>query len=104
VFDLSAARLLELLEYLETLFDAVRLRDISRVRTLLDDARASLVPVGVRHEALLVASEPAESFRAPVELLRFHHMMRQQLESHVAAGGPAGGGAPPSRAGRVPKR
>jgi hypothetical protein len=66
-----------LLELLDALYRAINDRDETRVWDLLDDPRASHLPAPIREEAVTVAREPRGSFRAPIQLLRFHHMVVQ---------------------------
>ena len=66
-----------LLELLDALYRAITARDETRVWDLLDDPRASHLPAPIREEAVALAREPRNSFRAPLQLLRFHHMVVQ---------------------------
>lgn len=59
----------------ERLHDAVMLRDLALVEALLEAREASRLPREVREEALAVVRRPAGSYRAPMQLLRFHHRM-----------------------------
>ena len=59
----------------EKLHDAVVQRDAALVRALLDIPAASSIPREVREEALTLMALPAASFRAPMQLLQFHHRL-----------------------------
>ena len=70
------------LGYLDNIEHAVLARDALRLTSLLRKRTASHLPREVREELLMLSRAPRESYRAPVQLLRFRHRMRQ-----LAAGG-----------------
>jgi hypothetical protein len=63
--------------YLDCLHDAVIGRDTDGVRRLLELPLSARLPRQVIEESLSMLREPAGSFRAPIELLRFYHRTRQ---------------------------
>jgi hypothetical protein len=87
VFEDAAARRARALHaYLDCLHDAVCVRDIDGVRRLLELPLSSRLPRQVIEEALSMLREPAGSFRAPIELLRFYHRTRQLTEETAPDG------------------
>lgn len=75
-----------LLVVAEQLLDAIGARDPDVVRALLESAVASSVPREVREEALTIVALPAASYRAPMQLLQFHHRLTQLLRDSDAGG------------------
>ncbi len=78
----GASGLTSFLGYLDDIERAVLGRDALRLTSLLRKRTASHLPREVREELLMLSRAPRESYRAPVQLLRFRHRMRQ-----LAAGG-----------------
>lgn len=70
------------LEYLDAIEHALMTRDALRLTSLLRKRTSSHLPREVREELLMLSRAPRDSYRAPVQLLRFHHRMQQ-----LAAGG-----------------
>jgi hypothetical protein len=70
------------LAYLDEIEHALLARDALRLTSLLRKRTASHLPRAVREELLMLSRAPRESYRAPVQLLRFRHRMQQ-----LAAGG-----------------
>lgn len=67
-----------LLALLEDLLAAVERRDLPGVWDVLDESEACrCFPPAVREEALVIARLPATSFRAPMRLYRYYHLLRQ---------------------------
>jgi hypothetical protein len=66
-------------ELLDALYRAIADRDPDQVWRLLDEPTAVHLPARVREEAVVVSRTPVGSFRAPLFLLQFVHVM-QQLE------------------------
>lgn len=67
-----------LLELLDTLVVAIEQRDLQLVWDVLDEEEACrCFPPGIREEALVIARMPSTSFRAPIRLYRYYHLLRQ---------------------------
>jgi hypothetical protein len=65
-----------LLGLLETLAVAIDRRDIAAVWRVLDTGEACrCFPPGLREEALMLAQLPIGSFRAPMRLYRYQHLL-----------------------------
>jgi hypothetical protein len=63
---------------LDTLLVAIERRDLSGVWSVLDESDACrCFPPAVREEALLIARMPPTSFRAPMRLYRYYHLLTQ---------------------------
>lgn len=77
-----------LLALTERLYDAVMARDEERVFALLAASAATSVPREVREEALATVGLPAESFRVPMTLLRYHHRLGQLAGGDTCADAP----------------
>lgn len=69
----------QLLVIAERLHDAIMAREAAVVRALLETRSAASLPREVREEALGIVALPAESLRAPIQLLQFHHRMTQLM-------------------------
>jgi hypothetical protein len=65
------------LAYAEELYEAVRDRDVARVRYLTERARTSWIPREVREEALAVAQQPRQGHRVPIKLLTYVRKLEQ---------------------------
>lgn len=67
-----------LLELLDTLVVAMERRDLQAVRGVLSEEEAvSWFPGGLCEEALVIASLPAGSLRAPLRAYRYYHQLQQ---------------------------
>lgn len=67
-----------LLELLDTLVVAMERRDLQAVRDVLSKEEAvSWFPGGLCEEALVIASLPAGSLRAPLRTYRYYHQLQQ---------------------------
>lgn len=65
-----------LLALLDTLAVAIERRDLGAVWRVLDAGDASrCFPPGLREEALMIAALPITSFRAPIRLYRYQHLL-----------------------------
>jgi hypothetical protein len=65
-----------LLGLLDDLIVAIERRDLNAVWDVLDaDDAARCFPPAVREEALVIAQMPAVSFRAPMRLYRYYHLL-----------------------------
>ena len=88
----------DVLEWLEAVRRAVARRDPGAVERLLARREAGLVSRVVREEALALARQPPQSFRAPVALLRLAYQIQRLAESGEAIPGaaraPEGSGRP----------
>ena len=78
----GGAGLTAFLEYLDAIEHALVTRDALRLTSLLRKRTSSHLPRDVREELLMLSRAPRDSYRAPVQLLRFRHRMQQ-----LAAGG-----------------
>lgn len=67
-----------LLALLDTLAIAIERRDLGSVWRVLDAGDACrCFPPGLREEALMIAALPIDSFRAPMRLYRYQHLLMQ---------------------------
>jgi hypothetical protein len=67
-----------LLVRLDAIHAAIERRDVDRVLALLDEEEAyRFVPATVRREAITMAQLPPASFRAPIQLFRYEHLLRR---------------------------
>ena len=69
---------MRLLELLDALVVAMERRDLQGVWDVLDEDEAlRWFPTGVREEALVIARLPRAALRAPLQVYRFYHQLRQ---------------------------
>jgi hypothetical protein len=85
--------LTQFLGHLADIDRAVTARDWMRMSGLLRKRISSHLPRDVREELLVLSRAPRESYRAPVEFLRFQHRMQQLA---------VGGGTLPSSQSELP--
>jgi hypothetical protein len=65
-----------LLGLLDDLIVAIERRDLNAVWSVLDaDDACRCFPAGVREEALVISQMPSVSFRAPMRLYRYYHLL-----------------------------